>query len=179
MKERLIAAIAIGALASGPAWAQTESGFYAGGSIGMSTIEFDAGGTTVDLDGTGYKIFGGYRINPNFAAEIAYVDFGEPDDTTSGVNLEADATGFNFAGVGILPLGRAELFGKIGLLAWDAEISANGTKIDDDDGTDLSFGIGGGYLITDNLFIRGEYELFDIDDTDEVSLLSVGVDFRF
>ena len=39
----------------------------AGGTCGVSSDDSD----------TGYKIFGGWKVNPNFAVELSYADLGE------------------------------------------------------------------------------------------------------
>ena len=69
---------------------------YAGGSFGQ--FKEDVTGETA----TGFKLFGGYQVNKNFAAEAAYVSTG-----TAKINgLEFKATGFTLAGVGTILVNR-------------------------------------------------------------------------
>jgi OOP family OmpA-OmpF porin len=73
------------------------------------------------------------------------------------------------------------VFGKIGLFSWEAEANDTTGGIPfsaDDDGTDVSFGVGVAYNFTRNFGLRAEYELFKTDDAD-VSLISIGVVWRF
>lgn len=171
-----IAAAITGALflASSPALAQ---GFYAGGSIGLSSMEVDVNA----FDGTdvGFKVFGGYRFNDYIAVEGFYTDFGEPDDGPLGI----DADAFGIEGVGIIPLSEQfELFGKLGLAAWDADFTGPGGF--SDDGTDLVLGVGVAYKFSPQISARGELEYYDIQadagpfDVDTY-MFSVGLQFNF
>ena len=47
-----------------------------------------------------------------------------------------------------------------------------------DDGTDVVYGLGAAYNITQNLSVRGEWERYDFDG-DDVDLLSVGLAWAF
>lgn len=154
--------LGVGSLVS-TAWADP---FYGGISFGRSDVDEGA----LDDSDTGWKLFGGYRVNPNFAAEAAWVDLG--DFSAGGFNAEAD--GFSVQGVGFLPLNaQFSLLGKLGIFFWDVE-----SNIGDDDGSDIFFGIGGQYEINQQVSIRGEWERYDLDDTD-VDLLSIGVVIQF
>ena len=135
-----------------------------------------------DGNDTALKIFGGYRFNDNFAIEAFYTDFGEPDDWP----LSIEASAFGASVVGIIPVAQQfELFGKIGLAAWDADfIDPFGTY--SDDGSDLTYGIGGAFIINQQASIRVEWEFYDIEadigagafDT-ETDMLSIGAQVNF
>lgn len=184
-----------------------DTGFYAGASLGQSKLsDFDASdldaelasvgitsSSSVDDTDTGWKLFAGYRFMKYFAVEGAYVNFGEatahsiitaPSAGTVDTTAEADA--WTLSALGILPLNeKFSLFARVGLNIWDAEVSATGTGgggsasfSDDADGTDWVYGVGAAYDITQNLSVRGEWERYDLDDTD-LDLLSVGVSWRF
>lgn len=75
------------ALTAGTAIAEEDRGFYLGAGVGQFNLEIDdfEGLTTdtFDADDTSLKIFGGWRFNPYIAAELAYIDFGAPDDTVN------------------------------------------------------------------------------------------------
>jgi hypothetical protein len=62
------------------------------------------------------------------------------------------------------------VFGKLGLIAWDADASEGPDSVSDD-GTDPAAGLGAG-LQFGSFGIRAEYEYFDIDSADDVSLIS-------
>ncbi|MFT3859689.1 MAG: outer membrane beta-barrel protein [Aquabacterium sp.] len=93
MKKVLFAGVI--ALACGMAQAQSNSPLYIGGTIGQSKISVDFPG--FDETDTGYKIYGGYQINPNFALELGYANFGEASHSFPA-KFEADA--FYGAGCG-------------------------------------------------------------------------------
>ena len=159
-----------------------------GVSLGSANIEIDDSGVNFDANDFGWKIFGVYMFNENWGIEGGYIDLGKPDDAINiagvgSVNVEVDANGFELFGVGSFPVStNVDLFGKAGVIFWDADLSANvaGTGIDDsDDGTDFALGVGGRWNASDQFSLRGEWEWFNIDDADSVWMLSVGVEFRF
>jgi hypothetical protein len=175
---------AIGFLALGPAAAFAETGFYAGGSVGGATV--DANISDPDLpdninfneDDFAWKVFGGFQWDPWFidlGVEVGYVDFGKPSSSL----VEIDASGWNIWGVGAFDLGPVGIFGKLGYIAWDADASLRDTPFtSSDDGSDIGYGIGAKFELW-SLQFRAEYEIYDIEDTDDVSMYSVGVAWIF
>jgi OmpA-OmpF porin, OOP family len=185
-------AIGIASLAAPQAMAQAmpDRGWYVGGSFGQTTADewcTGAPGVTItsceDTD-TGWKLFGGYRINRNFAVEGSYIDFGTFTGTAtvggSSANVSADATAWGIAAVGIFPVGNQfELFGKLGFVRGESEarVTIGGTSVDlGDEGTELHYGIGAIYNLTRNFGIRAEWE--NVNDA-ELRLLSIGVQYKF
>ena len=182
------------ALACGAALAasQASAQAYLGGSIGQSDIDEQIAtglitGGSVDGTDTAFKIFGGYMFNRHFGLEAAYVDLGEASYSGNFGGLpvtggRVEVSGMNISALGALPIGeRFSLFGKIGLFMWDAEASDTTGGIPfsaQEDGTDVSFGIGLGYQFTRNLGVRAEWEMFTTDNADS-NLLSVGLLWRF
>jgi len=66
------------------------------------------------------------------------------------------------------------------MFAWDAkarDVTGGLPFSGSDDGADLSFGFGGAYNLTKNFSLRAEWEQFEA--VDKISLLSVGVAYRF
>lgn len=165
-----------------PAGAQS-TGFYAGGSVGRSTVDLcdDLNGlglTGCDDSDTGFKLFGGYEINRNFAVELGFVDLGEISATGPGGTATAETDGFQVAAVGMLPINpQFGIFGKLGAYMWDLSASGPGGSLSDD-GTDIMFGAGVSWRFMPQLSLRGEWERFDIGG-DDVDLLSVGLQFAF
>jgi OmpA-OmpF porin, OOP family len=176
---------------AGPVSAQ-DAGFFVGGSIGQSDTDEEITAGLIDsgsVDGkdTAWKIFGGYMFNRNFGVELAYIDAGEVSYSGTFFGLpvtggKVELTAFNLAAIGVLPLSEQfSLFGKVGLFKWEAEFNdvTGGTPMSgDDDGTDVSFGVGLQYNFSRNLGVRAEYEFFQTDDAD-ASLISVGVVWKF
>lgn len=192
MKTRKVlvasALVLSGLLAATQASAQA----FVGGSLGQTDIDEEiATGliTSGSVDGkdTGFKVFGGYMFNRNFGIEGAYVDLGEVSysgdffgSPVTGGKIEV--TGFNIAALGSYPVNEQfSLFGKIGLLVWEAEASdtTGGVPFSaKTDGTDISFGLGVSYNFTRSLGVRAEWERFKLDDAD-ADLLSIGIIWRF
>ena len=166
----------LGLLIAGTASAE---GYF---GVGAGKAEADVDG--IDLgDDTGIKVFGGSKINPNFGFEISYIDFGETTLTGNG-SVTLEASGFDFALMGILPAGQSvELFGKVGILMWDADatyvsVPGIGSGTVSDDGTDINFGVGINFNMSDKFTFRGSYEMFEMDDI-EIDYLSAAVLYRF
>ena len=169
-----------------PCAATADSGFYIGASAGGATIEADLGDSgipglpsSIDEDDTATKFFAGYTFDLpaiDVAIEAGYVDFGKPDINILGDELTVDTTGLNVWGIATLNAGLIDVYGKLGLIAWEVDAELLGQSASDD-GTDLGYGIGAAFGLGP-LEVRGEYELYDLDDTD-VSMLSVGVVYRF
>jgi len=84
--------------------------------------------------------------------------------------------GFNLSVLGSWPFNEQfSAFAKLGVLFWDAEARGFG----DDSGEDFSWGIGADFNVTGNLTVRGEYQMFEIEDTDSVDLASLSLIYRF
>lgn len=211
----LIAAVAL-ALSQG-VFAQTapESGFYLGGSIGRSSVDLDnaqtrntltaAGftnnGVTSDDKSSSWKLFGGYQINRNFAAELGFHKLGDFTQSTTvtavgGVaiaptNVTAkveDRSTFSLSVLAMAPFGPVSVFGKLGAYTSDVKISASAggrTLSNHDRDNDWLYGAGVSYNINRNFAVRGEWERFlkvgtnDQTGQGDVDVWSVGVTFKF
>ncbi|HWM42885.1 MAG TPA: outer membrane beta-barrel protein [Burkholderiales bacterium] len=195
MKIQKILVAAALALSATQASAQ---GGYIGGSIGQSDIDDEItsglinGSQSVDGKDTAWKIFGGFMFNRHFGLEVGYVDLGEVSysGTTDAfgpiepvTDGKVEVWGLNISAIGALPVTEQfSVFGKLGLFFWDAE--ANDTTgglpfSAQDDGADLSFGVGLSYNFTRNLGVRAEWEMFQKVSDADASLVSVGLLWRF
>lgn len=154
-------------------------GFYAGASIGMTQIEDEEQGLSFDDSAFGWRIHGGYEFNDNFAVEGAYFDSGEAEDTVSGQSVEVELTGFLVSLVGMIPVGgdNTRLFAKLGYYDGEAEASAGGITVEDDE-SGLSIGAGIRYDLANNFSLRGDFDWFD-SDTDTLWSLGVGIQVLF
>ena len=180
MNDKLVGVAAVafltGALAVAAVPAAAQQGIYAGGSIGQFK-EKDVTGETA----TGFKLFGGYQVNKNFAAEAGYVSTGTAK--LSGL-VEFKATGFTLAGVGIAPINdQFSVFGTVGLFSWSADLtvplipSLNASA----SGSDIFFGVGATYNVSRNLSIRGEFDSYKLggDADTTVTAFTIGAQYRF
>lgn len=160
--------------------AALENGPYVGAAISNSVVEENrSDGTTnfnVDSNAAGYKLFGGFSFNQNFAVEGGYTDFGSLEND-GDLQYAGELDGFNVYGVGSMPIGVVDVFAKAGAFFWEQSVDVRNVTFSND-GIAPVFGVGvSGDL--GNLGVRGEYEMFDVDAADVASMLSLGVAYAF
>ncbi len=174
IKKSLMATTVISmALSSAMAHAQ---GGYASASIGQA--DYDVPDVEFEKS-TSFKLTGGYQINENFALEGSFINFGSAEDKEFGL-VEIEGTGINMAAVGILPINdQFDLFAKAGMLFWDVEARADIINFyAEDDGSDLSVGVGAAFNASKQVSIIAEYEMFEVADED-LNNLSLGIRVNF
>ncbi len=161
--------------------ARAEGG-YAGASVGRTSLEETNGRFTFRGTDSGAKAFAGYRLHDFLAVEGSYFDLGTPGDTVSGFRRRTSISGLDFFAVGVLPLRRFELFAKAGLMAWTKESTTSGnvpSSTANDGGVGVTYGAGGEVRCSQRLWLRAEWEAFDVRGTDRVDLVSLGFDWSF
>jgi opacity protein-like surface antigen len=199
MRRSIIAATLV-ALASSTAAAQSpnnDEGLYIGAAWGQFNVDVDdiddadEAISRIDDDDNAWRIFAGWRINPYFALELNYVDFGENSGSTgsdasgSSGNYRLDLAGFQPAIIGSVPIGPVELFAKLGYYFYDVDIALNLDNIDQDNfSADTSeeawsYGFGAGITFFDRLHARLEYEKIDADDFDDLDAIWLSGAWRF
>jgi hypothetical protein len=163
---------------------KADSGFYLGGSVGQAGVEIeDTSGIqplTFDEEDFAWKAFGGYNFDLpviNLAIEGGYVNLGSPSGDLLGLATQIDVDGIDVFGVLGINLGPLGVFAKYGMVSWDAEITIDGLS-EAEDGSDPAYGIGAKIAIG-SIDLRAEYELFDIEDAEDVSMISVGLVWTF
>jgi len=182
-----------------------DNGFYAGASVSNVSTSYDwrperwglngpAAGPSGALvgpareKGTAYKVFGGIRPLKSFAVELSYVDLAAAESSLSysplilfaipphdRISLEARA--ISVSAVGILSVGRVDLFGRVGAARWQSDGTAwapppnTAIRLQDDEGTDATYGAGV-QLPLRRFALRLEYERLEIagDSADSLSL---------
>jgi hypothetical protein len=173
-------------------------GFYIGGAIGKATVEVedDQTGQIFDAEDTGYKIIAGYRIIDWVAVEVNYSDYGDPVDRFFGRNMTASYDGLSVSALGMLPLGQFDLFGRLGITRLESDFRIAGFAGNlSDESTEPLIGLGAQFRPIPNLAIRLEAEGIlldanndddddfwtsdDDDDGDWLSMLSLGVTYKF
>jgi len=121
-----------------PAFADNPSGPYVGGSWGQFNLDIDnlndvgqAVSSIAHSNADARKYFAGWRFDPYFAIEGAYVDLGNPGSnftaTGSNGNYHIHMDGFSPTAIGTLPLGPAEVFAEAGYLFYNVNLTANYT----------------------------------------------------
>ncbi len=165
--------------------AESQADGYIGGSIGQSYIELNAGTPTApaafDQEDFGWKAMIGYDFDfavITLGVEADYVDFGAPSGDVAGSQIEVDANGFAGFGTAGIDLGPLGVFAKYGVISWDASFNIDGFDAGSDDGTDPAYGLGVKFGLA-SVEVRGEYEIYDIEDSEDVAMLSVGIVWRF
>ena len=176
----------LAAMALTPFAANADSGFYIGGSVGGATLEADFGDTgipgfpeDIDEDDNAFKVFAGYKFDLpviDLGIEAGYVDFGAPEIDVLAEEVELEPTGINLWGIAGIEAGPVDLFAKLGYISWDLEASVQGGSVSTD-GSDLGYGVGLSFGLG-SISVRGEYEVYDVEDAD-VSMLSLGVVYQF
>jgi len=164
--------------------AESQAGGYIGGSIGQSYIEIDAGEIDTamfDEEDFGWKAMVGYEFDfavITLGIEADYVDFGAPAGDVAGSQIEVEADGFAGFGTAGIDLGPLGVFAKYGVISWDASVTIDGFDAGSEDGTDAAYGVGVKFGLA-SVEVRGEYEIYDIEDSEDVAMLSVGIVWRF
>lgn len=125
----------------------------------------------LDESATGIKFGVGSMFGDNLAGEVAFVDLGTIDFPLAGTEFSQYGLAASISPV--FELGdQASLYAKLGLFSWTFE--ATGFISGEETGTDLFYGFGFEYKVSDSASIVAEYEAYEVFDGD-VSLLSVGV----
>ena len=178
MKKTLLATALLTGMMSSAAFADTN--FYIGAGVGQAEVDFqEIAGTSVQDDSdTSWKIYGGYNFNQHFAVELAYTDLGESDVTILGQDTDIDADVLSIALVGKYPVSeQIDVFGKLGYADIDADADVAGVGSTSVSESDVLYGLGVDYAVTEQVDIRLEWERMDFED--EVDNVTLGVSFNF
>ncbi|HZW59298.1 MAG TPA: outer membrane beta-barrel protein [Woeseiaceae bacterium] len=182
----LLAAMLAGSLDAHAA----DNGIYLGAALSRSSIdtESDFFGFSYEDDDTAYKLIGGFRPLDSLAIEANYVDFGNivfdnRDTVPDGFRSEYQTQAIDAFAVGFIGVPLVEVFGKIGVVYWDADAVLQGgisgvDLRDSDSGADLAYG-GGVQAHLGSLSARLEYEKFEMADTEKTGLWSLGLTYTF
>jgi len=173
----------IATLASIPATALADSGFFIGGSIGAATLDEDFEGLGLDTDSTSFGFSAGWRFGELFALEAGYQNFGKFEETLdlggllSDVTVEAD--GFTVGFAAGMPLGSTtSLFGRAGAFFWDGDAAINDFTLARPGDNNLYYGAGADVRISERLSLIGDWTRYELEDT-ESDVISLGFRYRF
>jgi outer membrane immunogenic protein len=75
-------------------------------------------------------------------------------------------------------LGPLNVFGKLGIISWDADVTIAGIDAGSEDDQDTAYGIGASFNLG-SLQLRAEYEVFDVSDIEDLYMLSAGFVYTF
>jgi opacity protein-like surface antigen len=217
---RVACALALSACVASPALAK-ESGFYLGAAVGQSTYDIGVDqiytfpiptGTNTEESDTSYSLATGYRFNRYLGVDLSLNDFGNYTESGTGFtsvspsiggyeDSQLGTRGVALAVVGTLPLGKFELYGKLGAIYAETETSiriaptfgtwpvgTTGLGSISSKSTQVLYGVGAGYEFGDDFFVKLEYLLvpqlgveedFGVEEDISVDVISIGFDFRF
>jgi opacity protein-like surface antigen len=177
------------ALGFGPTHAQ-QLGPYVGASLGQAKLmdwcDFDSPSPFINLVGCddtthALKLFGGYRFHRNFAAELSYTFLGKvtgtvrqtfaPGSVVAGPThfdseVSAENSMLGGALMGILPIGRLDLFAKLGIQSVSQTVRSTGSGTlphgtASARGRSGLLGAGATWNLNRNFALRGEWEYTD------------------
>ena len=176
--------VAAALLLSGPAMA--DSGFYLGGSLGNTALEIDfddgqGGILPFDESDFSWKLYGGYNFDLpviNLGVEGGYRSLGGPSATIASETFGVDITAWDAFGVAGFALGPVTVFGKLGMISWDAELTVAGFDVGSEDEQDTAYGVGASFNLG-SFQLRAEYEAFDVSDVENLYMLSAGFVYTF
>jgi OOP family OmpA-OmpF porin len=209
MKKYFLSLCAVCTLFTLPA-AADQAGWFVGMSLGKSEPRFESAPiqsipTREDRE-NGYKLWGGYKFNRNFGAEVSYLESGKltqsgfsdipcpagspvcPAAPSQAYSQFIRSKGVQLVGTGSLPLtNKFGVFGKLGAVHADTEnqctvgsFSCGSTGRN----TDLTYGVGLSYEMAKNFSVRSEWERMRLGDKtrsgdNDVNFFTIGAGFKF
>lgn len=161
--------------------AEPDTGLYIGG--GLTQSRFDNDDFSIDDikdEDNSWKAIIGFRPSPHFALEGNYVNFGKSQApaTSPGGPFAARAEGFAAFGVGLIPVGPVELYGKVGASRIETKVRVGTTPVDKDNATQFAYGAGIQFRLG-SFGLRAEYEKYDTDGVGDLDLITAGFTFNF
>jgi len=176
---------------------QDQSGWYLGTGIGYSTISPDLDNSKLEQNSsqkknnTGFKLYGGYQFNENWALETQYIHLGKykADGTgpMKGITADIKVQGIAVNGVGSYYFGEDFLFCQTRCHAEQDGFEFLGSRFPVSEkraGTVPLLGVGAEYKLTPQLSLRAEYEYYGqqkIDNEVKVrtDMATLGLRYRF
>ena len=70
------------------------------------------------------------------------------------------------------------VFGKLGIISWDAEVSVSGVNAGSKDDQDTAYGVGTSFNLG-SFQLRAEHEMFDVSHVEDLYMLSAGCVYTF
>ena len=172
MKKFAIAAIALLFLAPA-AWA----GSYVGASFGTTDTTVVGGPSGSD---TSWKLLGGYTFMKHMGVEGSYRNFGAVQGTVGTELWDTDGSSLDVFGVGMMEVGKFDLFAKIGFSRIEMDQTITPTvgapTISSTSDNEIAYGAGASFAVG-KAHLRVEYEVFGGDN--DINMFSAGAVFKF
>jgi len=186
---RTVLIVAVGLWAASGMTQEVEPGGYIGIGLGKWDYEETILGFGNFSDSATYtKLYGGYRLNENWAFEASW----ETTDTVEQIatisifptRIGLDFEPISLRAVAFLPYSWGSFFAGLGYFDGDLEgfseldLGATVSRLETSKSTDGATFLGGIQLDFSSLSLRLEYEWWDIDGAD-LDQLGVGLHWRF
>lgn len=160
-------------LALSSATAFAEDNFKVELLLGNAEQEISSNINNESGDDVSLGIRGAFNVNKHFGVELAYQDYGTPDDSYidefgDRISEKLKATAASAGVKGMMPFNNGvSLIGRVGVAFWDLEYeqtdSSNPGVVDrfDDDGNDFYYGVGIDYALNQQFSIGAEYTILE------------------
>ena len=158
-------------------------GLYIGAGIGNTYMnsEIEQVGNQVkeiSKNSTGYKFFGGFRGESIIGLEGGFRNLGTVDTQVDDIKFESKTSGWDVAALGRFEIAIVDIFAKAGAFFWKTNTAVTDQDIPDETGTAFMWGLGAGVHLG-AFGVRLEWENFQVDKPDNLSMLSLSATFGF
>lgn len=191
MKKICLSLIALAAAAFANV-ASAQSQGYVGLQVGTSRSDIDCSGTTsCDKNDTGFKVFGGYKLTPEWAIELGYSDLGKTKFSTGAVTGSVATTSLGLGVAYHLAFGNDWTgVARLGVASNQVKLSGTvnglGSASDSKRKAEPYLGLGVGYALTKQVSLtgnwdwtQGEYSNAGGSIKPKYNVFSLGVNFAF
>jgi hypothetical protein len=162
MKKTIIAFTLMAASST----AFADSWIYGGAAVGQSSINSDTG--------TSYTVHAGTGILPLIGVEAGFTSSGDID---TGSHETTDVSTIYVAIKPSIDLGPLHLYAKGGLHSWKETVSLPSGDTDDD-GIDITYGVGAEWFISGPISVGASYQNYKLDG-DDMSTISLNATIHF
>lgn len=136
----------------------------------------------VDADSDIYfEFLGRAKFENGFAVDLSYVDFGENSVDEAIFKSTIEVNGFSLQGAYFYDITeKFDIYARAGFYMWNSEVKTKSLDSSfiitdsksDDNGTDITYGIGADYHLNEKISLGGVLQNYIIDDG---SMLAAGV----
>lgn len=129
-----------------------------------------------------WRVYAGFRFLSFLAAEGSYADLGQIEARAPVGEVEARAKSLAASLIAFVPIGRIELFAKLGAASWEVDTRLRGESGEASrtaDGTNASYGGGAKMPVMDNLYVRAEWERIEFDEDADGEFWTAGLMYTF
>jgi hypothetical protein len=144
--------------------------FFAGVGVGQATTDAcDQIALPCDDTSSAWKGVIGYNFHKNFGLEFSYNNIGKTHayDTPNELSASLDVDAYALAAVGRIDITESfGLYGKVGATSWEADLRLREEDLRtdyEDDGSDITYGIGATWTFDKDYHLSVEWQRYDIE----------------